>query len=148
MNLIYFLSMYGICSTSNFQLKYILNDLNLFGKVLMKDELNEINSTKKSNIIMNLQTSKNDGSHWVALFRSDKLNYYFDPYGVLPTKKVYTYLNKTFSWNKIQVQQNGMECCGQLSMYFLYQMNTRTEEKAVEIILSMKKKLEYLQSLA
>ena len=52
---------------------------------------------------MNLQTSKDDGSHLVALFRtdnvlrSDKLNYYFDPYGVLPTKEVYNYLEQPFS---------------------------------------------------
>ena len=137
----------------------------------MLDELNKIETTKKQNIIMNLQTSKYDGSHWVALFRTDNilkssklrtlsvLNYYFDPYGVLPTKEAYNYfrianilnVEQLFSWNTIQVQQDGTECCGQLSMYFLYQIN-RTEEKtvdkAVEIILSMKKELEYLQSLA
>ena len=85
------------------------------------------------------------------------LNYYFDPYGVLPTKEVYNYfdlgsegsLEQPFSWNKIQVQQYGIEFCGQLSMYFLYRINripVHSEEKAVEIILSMKHELEYLQS--
>ena len=54
MNLIYFLSKYGINSTSNFQLKDMFNDLNISGKVLIRDELNKIKSTKKNNIIMNL----------------------------------------------------------------------------------------------
>ena len=95
----------------------------------MRDELNKIKSTKKSNIIMNLQTSKDNGSHWVVILKSIGLQYYFDPYGVLPTKEVYNYfgsegsLEQPFSWNKIQIQQYGMECCGQLSMYFLYRMN-------------------------
>ena len=167
MNLTSFLIEYGIRSTSNFQLKEILNDLNINGKVLMRDELCNIKTTKNSNIIMNLQTTMDEGSHWVAIFKSDDLKsdklkskglqYYFDPYGVLPNKEVYNYfgsegsLEQPLIYNKIQVQQDGTECCGQLSMYFLYQMNrfsTRTEEKAVEIILSMKKELEYLQFLA
>ena len=73
------------------------NPTNISCKVLMRDELNKIKSTKKNNIIMNLQTSKDNGSHWVALFRTDNvlrsaiINYYFDPYGVLPTKEVYNY---------------------------------------------------------
>ena len=103
------------------------------------------------NIIINLQTTKYDGSHWVALFRCKDLQYYFDPYGILPTTEVYNYFGSPLTYNKIQVQQYGMECCGQLSMYFLYQMNRteeKTVEKAVKIIISMKKELEYLQSLA
>ena len=40
MNLKSFLIKYGINSTSNLQLKDMLNDLNINGKVLMRDELN------------------------------------------------------------------------------------------------------------
>ena len=92
MNLSSFLIKYGINSTSNFELKDILNYLNINGKVLMRDELNKIKSTKKSNIIMNLQTSKDNGSHWVVIFKSLGLQYYFYPYGVLPTREVYLYI--------------------------------------------------------
>ena len=63
MNLILFLIKYGVNQTSNFYLNDILNKLNINSKVLMRDELNKIKSTKKSNIIMNLQTTKDDGSH-------------------------------------------------------------------------------------
>ena len=69
MNLTSFLTKYGINSTSNFQLKDFLKDLNINGKVLMRDELNKIKYTKKNNIIMNLQTSKDNGSHWVAIHK-------------------------------------------------------------------------------
>ena len=63
MNLKSFLIKYGINSTSNFELKDIFNYLNINGKVLMRDELNKIKSTKKSNIIMNLQSSKDNVLH-------------------------------------------------------------------------------------
>ena len=42
---------YGINSTSNFQLKDILNELNINDKILMRDELNKIKSTKKSTYV-------------------------------------------------------------------------------------------------
>ena len=61
MNVKSFLIKYGLRSTSYFQLKDILNDLNIKSKVSMRDELSKIKSTKKNNIIMNLQTSKDNG---------------------------------------------------------------------------------------
>ena len=143
MNLIDFLSRYRINSTSNFQLKDFAFDLNLNIKVLMRDELNKIKSTKKNNIIMNLQTSKDNGSHWVAIHKSHINNYYFDPYGILPTKEVYNYLDEPFHYNKIQIQQEGMECCGQLSLYVLYKLNT-TNDSFEDIILNMKKEIDSL----
>ena len=144
MNLIEFLFKYGTRSTSNFTLKDILNDLNINGKVLMRDELNKIKSTKKNNIIMNLETSKDNGSHWVCIFKSCVNNYYFDPYGVLPTKEVYVFLkDQSFHYNKIQIQQEGMECCGQLSLYVLYKLNT-TNDSFEDIILNMKKEIDSL----
>ena len=143
MDLNSFLSKYGTRSTSNFDLKNILNDLNINGKILMRDELNKIKSTKKQNIIMNLQTSKDIGSHWVCIFKSCINNYYFDPYGILPTKEVYNYLDEPFHYNKIQIQQEGMECCGQLSLYVLYKLNT-TKDSFEDIILNMKKEIETL----
>ena len=147
MNLSSFLIKYGIHSTSNFRLIDILNGLKISAKVLMCDELNKIKSTKKSNIIMNLETSKDQGSHWVAIFKSCNNNYYFDPYGLLPTKEVYNYLNQPFYYNKLQIQEPGMECCGQLCLYILYKLNTTNDlsvDSFEEIILTMKKEIDSL----
>ena len=134
---------YGINSTSNFQLKDILKELNINGKVLMRDELNKIKSTKKNNIIMNLETTKDNGSHWVCIYKSCINNYYFDPYGILPTKEVYNYLSQPFHYNKIQIQQEGMECCGQLCAYVLYKLNT-SNDSFDDLILNMKKEIDSL----
>ena len=143
MNLITFLITYGVLSTSNYQLRHIFNELDFNGKVLMRHELHKIRTTKKSNIIMNLQTSDDTGSHWVCIFKSCVNNYYFDPYGVLPTREVYKYLDQPFHYNKIQIQQDTMECCGQLSMYVLYKLNT-TKDSFEDIILNMKKEIDAL----
>ena len=140
MDLLTFLTKYGIRTTSNFQLRDIFSDLHINGKVLMRDELNKLSTTNKQNIIMNLQTSKDEGSHWVTVHKSKDLKYYFDPYGVLPTKEVYNYLDQPFSYNKIQVQPDGTECCGQLSMYFLYRL-VADDVSTVDIINSMKHEL-------
>ena len=115
MDLTTFLVKYGVRTTSNFQLRDIFTDLNINGKVLMRDELRMLpipKTTKKQSIIMNLQTTKDEGSHWIALFRCKGLQYYFNPYGVLPTKEVYNYFGsseKPLTYNKIQIQQYGME---------------------------------------
>ena len=146
MDLNSFLSKYGTRSTSNFQLKNILNDLNIKGKVLMRDELNKIKSTKKNNIIMNLETSKDNGSHWVSIYKSCINNYYFDPYGILPTKEVYNYLDQPFHYNKLQIQQEGMECCGQLCLYILSKLNS-TNDSFEDIILEMKNEINKLISI-
>ena len=125
MDLIKFLTKYGINETTNYDLKNIADDLGIEIKVLMRDELNKINKTKKDYIIMNLETSKDNGSHWVSLSKFH--NIYFDPYGILPTKEVYNYFNTSsnnkikdkLKYNKIQLQKEG-ELCGQLSLYVLY----------------------------
>ena len=88
---------------------------------------------------MNLETSQDTGSHWVAIYKSCINNYYFDPYGILPTKEVYNYLDH-FHYNKAQIQQELMECCGQLSLYVLYKLNT-TNDSFDDIILNMKKEI-------
>ena len=93
LNLIDFLKKYGINKTSNYDLKDIADDLGIEIKVLMRDELNKIKKSKKDYIIMNLETSKDNGSHWVSLSKFH--NIYFDPYGILPTKEVYYYFNNS-----------------------------------------------------
>ena len=124
-NLLEFLFKYGINKTTNFDLKDIADDLGINIKVLMRDELNNDNSLTSSNssetlenyIIMTLEPSKDKGSHCIAL--SKKHNIYFDPYGILPTKEVYSFLKEGFKYNKIQLQTSD-ELCGQLSLYVLY----------------------------
>ena len=119
LDLITFLSRYGISKTTNFDLKDMSYDLGLDIKVIMRDEF--ISSiVKDKDIIMNIQTTKEKGSHWVCIHQSKGI--YFDPYGVLPTKEVLKVL-PNIKYNEIQVQPEGSEMCGQLSLYVLYRLN-------------------------
>ena len=116
MDLISFLSRYGISKTTNFDLKDMSYDLGLDIKVIMRDEV----IVKDKDIIMNIQTTKEKGSHWVCIHQSKPI--YFDPYGVLPTKEVFKVF-PNIKYNETQVQPEGSEMCGQLSLYVLYRLN-------------------------
>ena len=50
---------------------------------------------------MNLETSKDKGFHWITLNR--KHNFSFGPYGILPTKEVYSFLGDNSKYNEIQL---------------------------------------------
>jgi len=39
-------------------------------------------------MVINLDESKNKGTHWISLSIKNKTSYYFDSYGFPPTKKV------------------------------------------------------------
>ena len=135
-----FLWKYGSDTTTNFDLKKIAKDLqrssggNLQIKVhiIMCDEIN--NYLDKENLIINLQTSKEKGSHWVLC--SKKFKIYFDSYGVVPIKNIDTYLDKgSFIYNTIQVQKINTKICGQLCLFVLDKLEGGS--KFEDIVLSL-----------
>ena len=112
MEILVFLAKYGINKTTNFDLLDIAKDLKIKVKILMRDEIthpkqmrDEVATSYECNsYIINLQTSKESGSHWVAYSgrRPDSSKdsgrlVYFDPYGIPPIKnlKVDKYSNST-----------------------------------------------------
>jgi hypothetical protein len=130
-----FLKTFGINTKTNFDLKDYATYLNLPIKVLMNDELYKITKTKKMNIIINIQNSDKQGSHWVC-FRN---NLYLDSFGIRATKEVEDFLPKDYIYNKIQVQPNGTKICDVLCLYVLYCLDKGEEYD--DIILSIKEDL-------
>ena len=59
--------------------------------VYMKDELNFIK--KNGYYIINLDSSVNNGSHWVALVINNNDNFYFDSFGCVPPTEVEIFIN-------------------------------------------------------
>ena len=128
-----FLNKYGSDTTTNFDLKKIAKDLQIKIHIIMCDEINNYSQRSDSsgdldkdgrsptfgeNLIINLQTSKEKGSHWVLC--SKKFKIYFDSYGVVPIKNIDTYLDKSsFIYNTIQVQKINTKICGQLCLFVL-----------------------------
>ena len=87
-----FLNKYGMNTTTNFDLKDILKDLKIKCKVIMRDEVLEYSNA--DNIIFNLQTTKDHGSHWVLC--SKKHAIYFDSYGIIPPQEVFKYYGRIY----------------------------------------------------
>ena len=119
MDLLSFLSRYGISKTTNFDLKDMAIDLCLDVEVIMRDEVVSA-LAEHDKIIMNIQTTKDKGSQWICIHKSKGI--YFDSYGVLPTKEVLKVL-PNIKYNETQVQPEETEMCGQLSLYVLYKLN-------------------------
>ena len=74
--------------TSDVELSAFINTIKThkngptFGGVFSNDQLKK--PVKNKIYILNLEDSNEPGSHWVLLYNG----WYFDPYGVMPTKEI------------------------------------------------------------
>ena len=77
---------------------------------------NDFSSLKPNKAyIINLQNHNENGSHWVAIYKS----HYFDSYGVVPTVSVSRYAKY---YNVDQYQSLEQESCGYMAMYAIKNM--------------------------
>jgi hypothetical protein len=94
--------------------------------VVFKDHLKLLDSNV-NNIILNLQSSNHDGTHWTALYigKIDFTNYafYSDSFGQLPPVEVIQYVKSRkidiLLYNKVQYQHLDEGYCGEFSLIFL-----------------------------
>src|SRR5215468_6955123 len=102
----------------NYQILKYARKIPNFKGVFMRNELK--NSRKNESLIINLDSNKGPGTHWVAVKkRGDKI-LYFDPFGIQPPKEVIRYykpLKIYYSTRKIQ-KLNATNC-GKLCINFL-----------------------------
>lgn len=74
-------------------------------------------------MVVNLDDSKNPGSHWIALFFPNKKHaYYFDSFGLDAQGPIAEYLQK-FNYITRQIatiQSIGSDACGYYAIYFVY----------------------------
>ena len=90
---------------------------------------------KKVCIISNYGTSKEGGTHHVALYKDLKNSYYFNSFGTQPFTEAVRFLSRTgeqvtgtdgetlsrdYTYSTFQIQKMDQKCCGTLSLYFLY----------------------------
>lgn len=93
---------------SNFEISKYFEDEPNFGGVLANDQLQHPWPDKV--YILNLQNIDQAGSHWVTFYNG----YYWDSYGMPPTKHVAQY---TRWWNKNQYQSLAQNSCGYHAAY-------------------------------
>lgn len=85
----------------------------------MRDELPK-NPFKKECGILNLDSSENLGTHWVAYAKSDNYVEYFDSYGNLkPPMELIRYIGSNISYNYGNKQKSHPFACGHLCIEFL-----------------------------
>ena len=118
-----FLDKYGSDTTSNFDLLHWAKQLGIKNfHYAMRDEMKSLNKIKKHPIfiIANYETSKENGSHHIALYKDNEDNYYFDSYGIQPFQEAIDFLGPHYLYSTFQIQKPNQRCCGQYSLYFLY----------------------------
>ena len=100
----------------------------------MNDELNTIKKQFPLNVITNLHSSNQPGVHWNCFYinndrgeqssrKPSASKYFFDSYGLPPTKEVENFLGKGTTYSTFKIQENNTSYCGQLALYILYLLN-------------------------
>ena len=93
-----------------------------FRGVFMRDNLPK-KPWKNESLIVNLDNSNGEGTHWVCFKKTGNFVQYFDSYGNLkPPIEVQEYLkNNYISFNKTAYQNvsSNSQICGHLCLYFL-----------------------------
>ena len=114
---------------SNFDIQKIAKHLEIpnFKGVFTRDQLPKKIGNKEAGIV-NLNTSNEPGSHWVAYFRDGSKKIYFDSFGqVIPTE-IQKYLKTNDEYrnnlpvierNTDVVQEPNTVICGHLCLYVL-----------------------------
>ena len=120
-----FLSKLPLKPLSNFDIMDICKSLKIknFKGVLMRDELKGKPSNIES-LILNMDDSEGQGTHWVSLFIKDNKSYYFDSFGFEPPIEVRGYCRGKdgyFSTYKIQARDEII--CGHYSIYVIYMLS-------------------------
>lgn len=119
---------------SNFQILTKCKELEVkhFKGVFMRDELNN-KCGKNECLVLNIDSSFNDGTHWTCLFIRDNVCYYFDSYGFPPPKEVERYCSQqTHRYhNTFKIQKPDQVICGHFSIYVLYKLSNGSDFDSV-----------------
>ena len=78
--------------------------------------------------IINLDTSKGLGTHWIAYRKVGPIVHYYDSFGVPPPCEVQRYfINSVILFNCEQEQKFDQVICGHLCLKFLVENNNKNE---------------------
>ena len=107
----------------------------------MRDELKKLKPKNRECGILNLNTSKEPGSHWVCWYRngssrngsSNVVRIYFDSYGLLPPQELVNYLGTPILRNTEQLQGFDQSNCGQFCLYVLKRLSDGDKFQNIEI---------------
>ena len=93
-----------------------------FRGVFMSDELPEKPLSNECGIV-NLKSSKFNGSHWTCWWKEGNNKYYFDSYGIRPSNEIVKYLHSPINYSSFQIQQFSESNCGEWCLFVLDRLN-------------------------
>ena len=112
------------------ELMYLLGDVPWFDGVYPIDRLPIILSPGKA-IIINLDESHKDGSHWVAIYIDmNKVAHYFDSFGREPKGYILTFIERIsnyYYFNPKKYQGNLSVACGYFCILFILSVHNLNE---------------------
>ena len=108
---------------SNFEIEDVMNKLGVAGfrGVFVRDTLPNKPKIKECGVL-NPSDSSGNGTHWVAWFKRNGENYYFDSFGIHPPIELVRYLRSPILYNTEKVQSSEQVFCGHLYIYVLKQV--------------------------
>lgn len=85
--------------------------------------------------IVNLDPKILPGSHWISIYFSENIAYYFDSYGLPPRNKhILRFMkknSKAIRYNNLCFQDDFTTTCGFFSLYFLHQSVRNLQNKSL-----------------
>jgi hypothetical protein len=103
--------------------KCIELEIEQFKGVFMRDELNRRKKTENECLILNIDHSKNAGTHWTALFIENGVSWYFDSYGFDPPEEVKNYCKEELYSNTFKIQKSDEVICGHYCIFMMYRLS-------------------------
>lgn len=91
--------------------------------LLPEKTLVEYNAHGIKFFVVNLDSSDEPGSHWVAMLISPMpkiYNEYFDSYGLEPAQEIKDYLGANYIMQRRELQGSKSTVCGQWCMYYVW----------------------------
>jgi len=97
--------------------------INNFKGVYMRNELKGKGNPNES-LIVNMDDSTSNGTHWTSLFINENDSYYFDSFGLPPPKEVISYCpDNTRYYNTFKIQKPEEVICGHYCIYIIYMLS-------------------------
>ena len=93
-------------------------------------------------VVINTDSDRDPGAHWVALVKKDAHFYFFDSYGREVNDELFTdqfktavfgYIKGQYTWNSYWFQQLTSNACGYYCVYFIRSMQSNNFKSVTSI---------------
>jgi len=88
----------------------------------MRDEISQEVYSNNECFILNIDHSKNSGTHWTCLFTKNGKSCYFDSFGIQPPLEIATYCKGPRIYSSFQIQKPNEVICGHYCIYVLWRL--------------------------